>query len=127
MARAGASVEGVETTMIKCNGVKRCTLRTLRTTGSFRITNIMHHGKTRGGPTRLRRCRMIGSVHRLGSISITVLTAPAQDIRRCTGRVLALKVGAMSDFSVRDRVASLHHSLGRDTGGNGTMTVVSTK
>lgn len=120
-------VGGVETTMMNCKGVKGFALRTLRTTPSFRMTNVMHHGKTRGGPTRLTSCPMMGSVHRLGSMSMTVLTAPAHDMRRCTGRVLTLKVGAMSDFSVRARVADLHHSLNRATGTRGTMTVVSTK
>lgn len=127
MGWARWGVGGVETTIIKCNGVNRCMIRTLRTTPSFRVTNVIHHDNTRGGPTRLRTCTIIGSVGRLGSISITILTAPAHDIRGCTGRVLTVNVGAMSDFSVRARVASLHHSLSRSTGTNGTITVVSTK
>lgn len=119
-------VGGMETTVINCNGVKRCILRTLRTTPSFRVTNMMHHTKTRGYPTRLDTCPIIGGVGRLGNISITVLYAPAHGIRRCTGRVLTLNVRAISDFSVRANVATLHHALSTRTGGRGAMSVVST-
>lgn len=117
----------METTVMNCNGVNHCILRTLRTTPSFRVTNIIHHTNTRGGPTRLGSCTMIGSVGRLRKMSITVLYAPAHDIRGCTGRVLTVNVGAMSDFSVRANVISLHHRLNTYTGRRKTMSVVSTK
>lgn len=126
MGRARGEVGGMETTVINCNGVNHCMLRTLRTTPSFRVTNMIHHTKTRGGPARLGSCTMMGSVGRLRKMSMTVLYAPAHDMRACTGRVLTLKVGAMSDFSVRANVATLHHRLDVSTGRRKTMSVVST-
>lgn len=101
-------------------------LRTLRTTPSFRMTNIMHHGPG-SVPSRLGKCTIASAVAGLSGISMTILTAPAHDMRACTGRVLSLNVGAISDFSVRKNVISLHHSLSTMTGTRGAITIVSTK
>lgn len=119
-------VGGFETTMMNCNGVNGFAMRTLRTTPSFRVTNVIHHRNTGSGPTRLTGCRMMSSVAGLGSMSITVLTAPAHSYPRCTRGVITLNVGAMSDFSVRADVLSCHAGRVRGYGGTNGIDIVST-